>query len=156
MCLLSRCLETDCITPVFYCCVYGAVAWQCVDQIRYIPLTLHTFTISTVLRVTVLQIPERSASLCGGDCTWVGILVYTSLSRELKYNLATRDIRLRFAFPFYSKQPMLTYVSLFTSWDCTPRATTRQGIPGTAWRNVHLPLASSVFCYLLFVGAGIA
>jgi hypothetical protein len=39
-CLLSCCLETDCITP-FFCCrmlhlVYGADAWQGVDQIRYI------------------------------------------------------------------------------------------------------------------------
>jgi hypothetical protein len=40
MCLLSHCLETDCITS-FCCCmhvsrsVYQAVAWQCVDQICY-------------------------------------------------------------------------------------------------------------------------
>jgi hypothetical protein len=38
-CLLGCCLETGCITPLFYCCVldcvYGAVAWQCVDQIHY-------------------------------------------------------------------------------------------------------------------------
>jgi hypothetical protein len=37
--LLSRCLETDCITPLFYCCVldlvYGAVAGQCIEQFRY-------------------------------------------------------------------------------------------------------------------------
>jgi hypothetical protein len=37
--LLRGRLETGCITPLFYCCmldrVYGAVAWQCVDQIRY-------------------------------------------------------------------------------------------------------------------------
>jgi hypothetical protein len=37
--LPSRCLETRCITPFFYCCllerVYVAVAWQCVDQIHY-------------------------------------------------------------------------------------------------------------------------
>jgi hypothetical protein len=37
MCLLSQCLETDCITS-FSCCVrvswglYWATAWQCVDQ----------------------------------------------------------------------------------------------------------------------------
>jgi hypothetical protein len=40
MCLQSRCLETDCITPFYFCVrvsrgVYQAVAWQCVDQICY-------------------------------------------------------------------------------------------------------------------------
>jgi hypothetical protein len=41
VCLPSRCLETGCITPLFYCCVgvmqgaYRAVAWQCVDMSQY-------------------------------------------------------------------------------------------------------------------------
>jgi hypothetical protein len=42
MCLPSRCLETDCITRSIAVCVYGAVAWQCVNQIRY----------SIILRIT--------------------------------------------------------------------------------------------------------
>jgi hypothetical protein len=40
MCLQSRCLETDYITPFYFCVrvsrgAYRAVAWQCVDQICY-------------------------------------------------------------------------------------------------------------------------
>jgi hypothetical protein len=39
VCLLSCCIGTGCIKTFFHCCVldpiYGAVAWQCVDQIRY-------------------------------------------------------------------------------------------------------------------------
>jgi hypothetical protein len=39
MCLLGCCLATGCITSFFYFCkldrVYGAIAWQCVDQIPY-------------------------------------------------------------------------------------------------------------------------
>jgi hypothetical protein len=39
VCLPSCCLEMGCITPLFYCCVldrvYGAIAWQCIDQICY-------------------------------------------------------------------------------------------------------------------------
>jgi hypothetical protein len=41
VCLLSRCLESGCITPLFYFCVrvsrnvYRAVAWQCGDMSQY-------------------------------------------------------------------------------------------------------------------------
>jgi hypothetical protein len=51
MCLPSRCLETDCITPFYYGAhasrgVYRAVAWQCIDQTRY-NMILYIYIIHT-------------------------------------------------------------------------------------------------------------
>jgi hypothetical protein len=55
-CLLGCCLATGCIPPLFCCCVldrvYGAVAWQCVGQIRYImvdfPISLSDLFLCTI------------------------------------------------------------------------------------------------------------
>jgi hypothetical protein len=51
-CLPSRCLEMGCITSLFYCCVldcvYGAVAWQYIDQIRY---NINEVSINSGLRI---------------------------------------------------------------------------------------------------------
>jgi hypothetical protein len=67
--------------------------------------------------------------VCGGDCTcvytriWDGILVYRSLSTELKYNPATRGHLATFCVSALQQAAVLTYVSFCTSWDCTPKAT---------------------------------
>jgi hypothetical protein len=79
VCLPSRCLETGCITPMFHCCVldrvYGAVAWQSIDQFRYnIIITVQKYIVEFTWKRGLSGDWSNNRRSCTGD-----FIVYTHI-----------------------------------------------------------------------------